>query len=86
MSSIPCRSHQPHPPHGGRTSWGEYRCPGRPESSDSPGRELARKRWDRPDNITARYERLAEHIRAKVATLPPLTEEQKQKLTAIINN
>lgn len=25
---VPCRRTHPHQPHGARTSWGEYRCPG----------------------------------------------------------
>jgi len=41
-----------------------------------PGVLLARKRWDRPEHVARRVERLA----AEIARLPALTREQREAL------
>lgn len=50
------------------------------ETDTRPGALLARQRWDRPENVARRVERLA----AEIAKLPTLTREQRAQLTAAI--
>jgi hypothetical protein len=45
---------------------------------------LARRRWDRPENVQRRVDALAERIRRVVDTLPPLTDAQREKLAALL--
>jgi hypothetical protein len=45
-----------------------------------PGAVLARQRWDRPEHVDRRVERLA----AEIAKLPRLTRDQRARLTAAI--
>lgn len=49
-----------------------------------PGALLARRRWDRPENVARRVERLAAEIARVVGTLPPLTREQRAQLMGAI--
>lgn len=51
----------------------------------SPAQELAKQRWTRPDVVQARVDSLARAIEVKLSRLPPLTDEQKRFLTAVIN-
>jgi hypothetical protein len=46
-------------------------------------RRAIRARWDRPENVQRRVDGLAEVIRRKIATLPPLTDEQIDKLAGL---
>ena len=52
--------------------------------SSNAARELARKRWDTPEAVQARYERLERHIQKTLATLPPLDQGQIHRLTMLI--
>lgn len=45
-----------------------------------PGALLARRRWDQPEHVARRVERLADEI----AKLPPLTREQRARLADAI--
>jgi hypothetical protein len=45
-----------------------------------PGALLARRRWDRPEHVAKRVERLA----AEIAKLPPLTRDQRAQLASAI--
>lgn len=50
------------------------------QSDTRPGALLARARWDRPENVARRVERLA----AEIAKLPTLTREQRAQLTGAV--
>lgn len=47
-------------------------------------RRAARTRWDRPDNVERRLVALAEHVARVVDTFPPLTDEQRTRLAALL--
>jgi hypothetical protein len=50
------------------------------ETETRPGALLARRRWDRPENVARRVERLA----AEIAKLPPLPRALRAQLTEAI--
>lgn len=50
----------------------------------NPGRALVQKRWQRPDVVQARFDKLVEYVDRQLASLPPLTPEQRSRLVAII--
>lgn len=50
------------------------------ETETRPGALLVRQRWDRPENVAKRVNRLA----AEIAKLPALTREQRTQLTDAI--
>lgn len=54
-------------------------------SEQNPARELANKRWRDPEMVRQRIESLAADIEQKLDRLPSLTDDQKQRLNAIIN-
>lgn len=47
-------------------------------------RECARRRWAKPENVDRRVDALAEQIRKLVDSAPPLTEEQRARLTRVL--
>jgi hypothetical protein len=51
--------------------------------TNSAASEFAQLRWRRPDIVEQRVDSLAEIIRRKVDALPPLTDEQRDKLLAL---
>jgi hypothetical protein len=50
----------------------------------SAGRELAELRWNQPEAVDWRVDRLALHIRSVVDRLPPLTADQRARLAAAL--
>lgn len=50
------------------------------DTDTRPGALLARRRWDRPENIERRVDALAEHITSALGKLPPLTRAQRVRL------
>jgi hypothetical protein len=54
------------------------------EKTSSPASQLARIRWSKPENVERRIESLADHIKRTVDALPPLTEDQRARLAALL--
>ncbi len=50
------------------------------DTETRPGALLVRRRWDRPEHVARRVERLA----GEIDKLPALTREQRAQLTAAI--
>jgi hypothetical protein len=48
------------------------------------GALLARKRWDRPENVDRRVGAIAGHLATALAKLPPLTRAQRAQLVGVI--
>jgi hypothetical protein len=51
-------------------------------STSDAGKELARSRWDSPENVEKRVQALAARVKRIVDTLPPLSEAQQAKIAA----
>lgn len=56
------------------------------ETDNRAGAALARRRWDRPENIERRIQRRVERIAASIAELPALTRAQRTLLTTALRD
>lgn len=53
-------------------------------AASEAARDLARRRWAKPHAVDRRVDALADHIRKTVDALPPLTDDQRARLAALL--